>query len=238
MAHALGLSYLRRVKRIVAALILVLCVGVLAACASAPPPRAALDGPRPHVVHVTSNGWHSAIVVARRDVAATGLLPEAADFPDAAFLEFGWGDREYYPAKDKTVGLALAAAMTPTPAVMHIAGRSASPEPRGGKAEVVALPLTDGELRKLVRAISDEFERPAGTRAEAVAPGLYPGSRFYNAKGTFHLFNTCNTWTARMLQAAGLDMSPSGIVTADELMTRVREAVQVQRPTQVRWKRS
>jgi len=69
----------------------------LAACAAVAPLPPADHGPRTHDIRVVSNGWHTAIVVARADLVATGLLPETDDFPDAAFVEFGWGDRVYYP---------------------------------------------------------------------------------------------------------------------------------------------
>ncbi len=115
-------------RRPIAALAWLVCAGWLAACAAAPPLPPADDGPRIHAVRVVSNGWHTAIVVPRPELVATGLLPEADDFPDAAFLEFGWGDRVYYPAKKKTLGMTLSAALTATPAVMHMAGLARAPE--------------------------------------------------------------------------------------------------------------
>ncbi|MDE0203400.1 MAG: DUF2459 domain-containing protein [Rhodospirillaceae bacterium] len=207
---------------------LALCAALLATCETAPPPIAPDDdGPRTRLIQVASNGWHTAIVVPAPAFAATGLLPEAEDFPRARFLEFGWGDRVYYPAKEKTVGMTLAAALVPTPAVMHMAGLAAAPRDGGSIREVVTVGLTQAGLLNLIEALAAEFERPVGGRAASVARGLYPGSRFYNARGSFHLFNTCNTWTARMLRAAGIALSPSGIVTADELMTRLRAALAV-----------
>ena len=202
---------------------LALCAVLLATCETAPPPTAPNDnGPRTHLIQVASNGWHTAIVVPAPALAATGLLPEAADFPGARFLEFGWGDRVYYPAKEKTLGMTLSAALIPTPAVMHMAGLAAAPKDSGSSREVVSVALTAAGFLNLVEALATEFERPAGGRAEPISRGLYPGSRFYNARGEFHLFNTCNTWTARMLRAAGVAISPSGIVTADGLMARLR----------------
>ena len=102
---------------------LALCAALLATCETAPPPIAPDDeGPRTRLIQVASNGWHTAIVVPAPALAATGLLPEARDFRGARFLEFGWGDRVYYPAEEKTIGMTLAAALAPTPAVMHMAG--------------------------------------------------------------------------------------------------------------------
>lgn len=207
---------------------LALCALWLATCETAPPPSADDDAPRTRLIQVASNGWHTAIVVLAPALADTGLLPEAEDFPGAAFFEFGWGDRVYYPAKEKTIGMTLSAALVPTPAVMHMAGLAAAPRDGGSSREVVAVPLTEAGFLNLVEALAAEFERPAGGRAVSVSRGLYPGSRFYNARGEFHLFNTCNTWTARMLRAAGVAISPSGIVTADGLMARLRAALIVE----------
>ncbi|MDH3667688.1 MAG: DUF2459 domain-containing protein [Paracoccaceae bacterium] len=174
---------------------------------------------------MVSNGWHTAIVVPGSELAATGLLPEADQFPGAAFLEFGWGDRVYYPAREKTLGMTLSAVLIKTPAVMHIAGRARAPGRTDADSEVARVALTEGGFRHLVRAIAGEFERLEGDSAEPISPGLYPDSHFYNARGTFHLLNTCNTWTARMLRAGGVKLSPSGIITADELMARLRVAI-------------
>jgi uncharacterized protein (TIGR02117 family) len=197
----------------------------LSACAAAVPLAPADSGPRAHAVSVVSNGWHTAIVIERGDLISMGLLPEAEDFPNAAFLEFGWGDRVYYPAREKTFGMTLDAALTVTPAVMHMAGLARPPERTYADAEVVPVALSQSGFRRLASTIADYFERPEGRRAAPVSRGLYPNSNFYNARGAFHLFNTCNTWTARMLRAGGVDLSPSGVVSADELMARLRAAV-------------
>ena len=190
----------------------------LAACAM---PPAGDDALRTYPVHIRSNGWHTAILVPRAAVAASGLVPEAAQFPDAALLEFGWGDRDYYTARAVTPGLALRAALLPTPAVLHMAGWTRLPDAgRGGTMLHVA--LTEAGFRALVAAIADSFVRPAGGPAPALGPGLSANSRFYPARGRFHLLNTCNTWTVRMLRAGGVAVSPAGVVTARDAIARLR----------------
>ncbi len=194
-----------------------------AAIAETPPPTRS-EG-LTYAVRVMSNGWHTAIIVSRQDVVATGLLPEAGDFPDAVYLEFGWGDREYYPAEKKTVGIALGAALTATPAVMHMVGLARAPELTYANVEVVLVELEDDGFRDLVGTIAADFKRPTGDRAAPISRGLYANSYFYDAHGTFHLFNTCNTWVARVLHASGMNLSPSGVITADGMMARLRDAV-------------
>ena len=202
-------------------LVVVLSALLLIGCKTVAPVRDA--GPPARLIHVTSNGWHTAIIVPAPALAATGAIPEVQDFSGAAFLEFGWGDRVYYPAPKKTLGMTLSAVMVPTPAVMHVAGHLAAPDDYYGY-ELISVELGQAGFRRLAAALAAEFERPAGGRAAAISRGLYPHSYFYRAHGDFHLFNTCNTWTARMLRASGVAISPSGIVTADKLMARLRAA--------------
>ena len=217
-------------RRAITAWACLLCAVWLAACTGIAPRPAPDEGPRNNTVTVMSNGWHTAIIIPRTDLEATGLLPEADDFPDGAFLEFGWGDRTYFPAARKTLGMTLGAALSPTPAIMHVAGRAQVPVTDGADGSVMPVALSEAGFRRLAQAIAAEFQRPDGARAKAVSPGLYRDSLFYDAQGEFHLFNTCNTWTARMLRAAGVDVSPSGVVTADDMMTRLEAALASRRP--------
>lgn len=200
---------------------------VLAACSVEPaaPPRPQ-TAPLPstgaaHTIFVTSNGWHSSIVLARTDLPS-GRIPEAADFPKARFLEFGWGDAEYYPAERATVGMTMRAALVPTPAAIHVVGFAVAPARRYPTAEVIPLSLDAAGLSRLVDFIDASFERGDRARATATGPGLYPTSRFYPALGSFHLLNTCNTWTARALAAAGFGVDESGTASAEGLMRQVR----------------
>ncbi|TVQ52077.1 MAG: DUF2459 domain-containing protein [Rhodobacteraceae bacterium] len=181
---------------------------------------AAGDAAAKQVAYVVSDAWHSGLVLSR---AALGPLApaEAADFPDAPWLEFGWGDRNFYPNPQPSVADALAAGLKPTPAVMHVAPRARPPAPDGARS-VVRVTLTEAGFAALAGAIDATFERPDGRRAAPIAQGLYPDSLFYPATGRFHLFNTCNTWVARMLAAGGAPISAWGVVTAGDLMERVR----------------
>jgi uncharacterized protein (TIGR02117 family) len=170
-------------------------------------------------IFVTSNSWHSGIVLARADVPLE-TIPEAADFPDAAYLEFGWGDAVYYPTPRAGLGLALGA-MFPGPAVLHIAGLPDHPGRVFPTARVVEFSLSEHALARLLAHLAASIDRGGAPRAESHAAGLYAFSRFYPATGRFHLFNTCNTWTARALQAAGLAIEADGVQTVDDLMARL-----------------
>ncbi len=201
----------------------------LAACQAATVERQAAPAPELEraggsdgvLVQVTSNGWHSGIVVKRSDLRA-GVLPEVADFRDAAYLSFGWGDAEFYPAPSPSMGMALRAAFTSSPAVVHLAGLASPPRQAFPKNETVDVRLSGQGFGNLLAYLDSSFERGGQARAASVAPGLYRTSRFYPATGAFTMFNTCNTWSAKALAAAGRDIEVSGTTSAEELMSQLR----------------
>jgi len=202
--------------------LLALCAGLwLAACeptevTSAPDGTGSSEGDV--TIYVTSNGWHSEIVLPRALVPA-GAIPEASDFSDALYLSFGWGDETYYTSRTKTLGMTLSAALVPTPAVVHLAGLLGHPRDVFPADEVVAVRLSSNGLRQLIAYLDASFDRET---ARETSQGLYLFSRFYPATGEFHLFNTCNTWTARGLQQGGLAIQVFGTSWAEDLMAQVR----------------
>ncbi len=169
-------------------------------------------------IYIVSNGWHTGIVIARGDIP-DGAVPEAREFPDARFFEFSWGDARYFPAPEKGLGMIMSALFTPTPAVMHLAGLPAHPRTTFPTAETISLKVSQEGFDALVSFLDQTFDRDAGAEGK---PGLYPFSRFYPAKGRFHMFNTCNTWTARGLAAAGVPVKVTGTLQAEELMAQLR----------------
>lgn len=175
---------------------------------------------RTYTVFVTSNGWHSDIAIARADIPA-GRVPEAADFPDAAYLHFGWGDANYYQSRDPDFGTAVGAAF-PGPAVVHLAGLAHRPSATFRGLTEIELTLSAEQFAKLVTHLHESFDRDGAARATSSGQGVYDFSRFYPATGEFHLFNTCNTWTATGLAAAGVPISAAGVRFADDLMTQLR----------------
>ena len=207
------------------------CLILLVSCAPMAPLPPSSQGRSIDAVRVVSNGWHAAIVVRRIALVETGLVPEADDFPNAAFIEFGWGDRAYYPTPEPTLGMTLDAALRPTPAVMYMAGYARPPKGVYDGADIVSVPMPRQAFRHMVRAVAGYFDRGEEKRSDIFARGPRPNSNFYRAHGRFHLFNNCNTWTARVLRAGGVNMSPAGVIMASQLMSSLRATLPLDQPS-------
>jgi uncharacterized protein (TIGR02117 family) len=172
-------------------------------------------------VFIVHDAWHAAIVITRADIP-TGFLPEINDFPSAEYLEFSWGDRDYFPAPDGGLGLALKAAFWSSGSILHVVGFKDAVENVYPGADIIGITVSEEGFQRLIKFISDTFSRPYPPAPAEAQPGLFPNGRFYAAEGKFSLLRTCNTWVAEALSAAGLPISPGYVITAGNLGNQVR----------------
>ena len=170
---------------------------------------------------VLNHGWHTAIVVRRADVDRA-LWPEVEDFPAATFVEVAWGDRDFYMATPATARMAIKAAFLANGSVLHIAGLTTSIATSFPESAIVELRLSRRGFDAMTRFVSEEYQRDREGRPTRLQHGLYGSSWFYAARSRYHLFNTCNTWIARALRAAGLPVTPVGTITATGVMQQVK----------------
>ncbi|MBI2535254.1 MAG: DUF2459 domain-containing protein [Deltaproteobacteria bacterium] len=167
------------------------------------------------------DAWHAAIVIRTIDIPAA-VLPELRDFPSAEQLEFSWGDRDYFPAPDPGIGLALKAAFWSSGSILHVVGSKGSLEHIFAGAEILEIGLSEDGFQRLIKFISDTFSRSSQESPAEARPGLSPNGRFYAAEGKFSILRTCNTWVAEALSAAELPVSPRDVITARSLGSQVR----------------
>ena len=179
-------------------------------------------GSKPHRVYVVQSGWHAGLILDAADISPSAL-PEIRDFPGARYIEFGWGDWDYYQAPDPGLGLATKAAFWSQGSVLHVYPVRGSLETEYAGREVLEIPVGDLGFDRLVAFVSQTFARPEGFKPAsgwaATAAGI--AGRFYKAEGKFHLFRNCNSWIAEALRSGGIPLS-GFIVTSGSLMDAIR----------------
>jgi uncharacterized protein (TIGR02117 family) len=173
-------------------------------------------------VYLVSHGWHTGIVLRRADIPPA-IWPEAGEFPDAEYLEVGWGDRDYYQAREPGAWLTFKAALWPTPSVLHIVGFTGSVEDFFPASDIIRVELSARGLERLSGYIRDSYARDAAGQTIRLGPALYGEGQFYLSREKFHVFNTCNVWTARGLRAAGLPVTPFFSLTTEQVMSQVQK---------------
>jgi uncharacterized protein (TIGR02117 family) len=171
----------------------------------------------PTEIFVVSHGWHTGVVVPARTIQSQ--LPQLHDrFGSTPYLEFGWGDRDYYQSEEVTSGLTLRAVFWPTHSVVHARAIPQAPDLFFADEEVEVLCLDNRQYALLVSFIVNSFYRGNDGRIIESKNGALDDSQFYQGEGDYYLTNTCNTWTAKSLKSAGQDISPAFKITAGSIM--------------------
>lgn len=230
---------MRRLGRTVRSTALLLVVGAAALWLSLAPDDPALFPARePGVrVAVLDHGWHTGVAIQQGDLRAAALRiardnPDLAErlrwlttrFPQAGWLEIGWGDADFYRATptlgDVDAWLGLRALFWPTPSVIQVVPGFGAVTAAFPRSESIALELSEQGFDGLAAALAATVP-PAGPRPP-LGPALYGGGAFYPATLDYHLFRTCNNWTSMLLRAAGVPSSPLLSTFSDGLMAELR----------------
>jgi uncharacterized protein (TIGR02117 family) len=169
---------------------------------------------------IVHNSWHAAIVLRKSDFAEK-TMPESADFPAAQFIEFSWGDRDYFPDPQSGIFAAIKAAMWSSGSVIHLVGFTDTVENFYRGATITELRLSPAAYERMIDYIDETFLREQSSGRARAAPGLFSFSRFYPARRSFSLLRTCNTWVAEALAQAGLSISPAFVITAGNLHSQL-----------------
>lgn len=195
------------------------------------PPRA--DAERIEI-YVTSNGWHTGVALPRATLAeyASGrgypaLTAVAQRFAQFEWIEFGWGDAEFYritpTVGDVSITVGLRALFSPgNTSVLHVVGFSGDPPRVFSKGEVVRVPLSRTGFDQMLAKLDAAFVAPQGGALPDVGRGLYGASLFYPANGTFSILKVCNHWIDDLLGAAGLPTAPVFATLPAGLMINLR----------------
>jgi uncharacterized protein (TIGR02117 family) len=167
----------------------------------------------PVLAYVYSNGVHTDLVlpVHSQGVDWSQVFPAKhfSEMPrDAAYVAIGWGDREFYlntpQWKDLTVGRALQALSGSGHSLLHVSYLLQADV----QSAVHALPLSADQYASLVKYVDAALVRNNEGQGLNV-PGQHygPHDAFYEARGSYNLFTTCNTWIGRGLRQAGVKVS-------------------------------
>ena len=127
------------------------------------------------------------------------------DIYEATHVSIGWGERNFYlntPRwEDLKLSTAAKALFVPSNTVMHV---SMTTRP-SAEPNVRRLTISEEQYAALVTFIRNSFDRDksdAVMRIEGARYGNYDA--FYEARGSYHAFRTCNCWAGNAMKSAGI----------------------------------
>ncbi len=174
-------------------------------------------------VYVIDHGIHTGLVIETKHILENLGLKNSL-YKDYRFVEIGRGDAGFYQDEEENSSTALSALFLSTPAVLHLRGYNRPPYQRYPLSQTLEVRLSSQALQKLIKAVAGGFAMREGKAVE-VAKGKDERSRFFGANGTYHLFYTCNNWTAEMIEQADYPIGHRWAFFAGSVMRQI-ESVQ------------
>lgn len=171
-------------------------------------------------IYIVNNGVHLDLALPLKTVAhdwsdmLSSPLDTGAD--TLGYILIGWGDEGFYKATptwdDIHIGITLKALFLPTPAAIHVMHLDRAPEQ---DKDVIRRLLSIEEYTIMCREIQGYFQVDDKGNAMGFEGYNPPQDRFYKAKGTYHLFYTCNSWTNSILKKTGIKTASWAAFTWD-----------------------
>lgn len=160
------------------------------------------------VIYLLSNGVHTDIVVPVENEIKDWRNEIQFNHTKAKdslskFVAFGWGDRGFYlntpEWSDLKASTAFNAAFNLGTSAVHTTFYRNLSEDENCRRIVIS----KENYEKLVDFISESFHRTEENNVQWISGHSYgKNDAFYEAKGSYNLFYTCNTWTNDALKAA------------------------------------
>ena len=171
-------------------------------------------------IYLIAHDWHTGFVLPAHDIYLR--LPDLETrFPQADYLEFGWGDRQYFQSENSALAAKLCAVLIPGASTMHVVAMPEVSAPHTDAEPIIPLLLSASAYQALIDFLVKSFyQTPEGNLVQQIH-GRYANSQFYQANGLYHLLNTCNKWTATGLRAASIDIQPRFKLSAESVLREI-----------------
>jgi len=164
-------------------------------------------------IYLIKQRWHTAVVFRTEDVDSL-IFPEVKYFHAAELIDIGWGDEAFYQHPDFDWDLAYQALFYPTPSTLRVEGIYITKQQYFDISEIVVeLKIKGEQLKILQKYIYDTIWRDENHKHKILSTQYLNRVYFFKANGSYHLFNTCNTWLAKGLKQSGLEIKDDIILT-------------------------
>ena len=153
-------------------------------------------------IYLNTNGIHLDIIIPKKNIDSL-LLKGINTGTDDQYLSFGWGDKDFYlntPTwEDLTFKTAFKALFLNSKTLLHITRY------QNRYKDWKEIKISDSELQKLNNYILLSFKtNEDGYKQILKNKGYSFNDDFYQAKGSYSIFKTCNTWVNAGFKDSGL----------------------------------
>lgn len=179
-------------------------------------------------IYILTNGIHTDIVVPvkNKEVDWSEIIPfsDTKSKQEKDLIAFGWGDKGFYldtkDWSDLKASTALKAAFWLGSSAMHTHFYNKLVEDEDCKK----ITISQDDYKSLVAYIKKSFVYDANGKTELINTDMIYGNNdaFYEAKGSYNLFFTCNSWANDALKSAN-QRAPLWTVTQQGIFNQYKD---------------
>jgi hypothetical protein len=182
----------------------------------------------PPSVFLVRRGWHIDIGFFVPDLKPP-LDRMAAEFPDARYVLFGFGDRRYLESSHHGP-TTLLKALWPGEGVILSTGLRVAPEEAFGSSHVIRFQTMPAAYQATQLFVWNSFTPNQATligSGHAGVTGPYIGALYFAALARYSASHTCNTWAAETMQLSQPALHSKGVIFAGQLWRQARHQAAV-----------
>ncbi len=156
-------------------------------------------------IYIYNDIAHTEIMIAVDDFNNTSQkhFPSLLQNQKYGYLSFSYGDKEFMMKvptwNDISLGITLKSLFTNTPGLLRVGHYT-----NINKKESIQIKLSKNCLEKLQKSILNSFSKQNNTFQRYFDHYKHPKIFYFQAKKSYNLFHTCNSWTGDRLREAGL----------------------------------
>ena len=185
-------------------------------------PTGNLQADGDYYMYVQSNGIHTDICLPTESetIDWSKFISKTPFSPESSFeyITIGWGDKGFFlntPTwAELKMSTALTAAFLPSETAMHV---EYSKEPEITETRIKVF-INENDYKNLIRFVKSTFKLKNNKVDLIKGQGYSESDNFYEANNSYHLFQTCNSWTNNALKKAKIKtgvfaLFPHGILS-------------------------
>lgn len=154
------------------------------------------------VIYLNTNGIHLDVILPKNSIDSN-LLKGIIHAKTDNYLAFGWGDKDFYLKTptwdDLTFKTVIKALFWKSSTLMHVTRYYQK------SSTWVKIAVSTKEIKKLCQYIQSSFKlNDKGMKQILENKGYSIMDNFYQAKGSYSCFKTCNSWVNSGFKESGL----------------------------------
>ncbi|WP_316843244.1 TIGR02117 family protein [Pedobacter psychrodurus] len=168
------------------------------------------SNPRELAIYIMTNGVHTDIVVPAvsdeinwtKEITYKNTLEADSTYQ---YLAMGWGDKKFYLETPEFSDLKLSNGLRAISGLSTSAMHTTYYKNIQEDANCRKIMISKTQYQQLIRYILNSFKKDVAEHLITVKSNIHYdiGDAFYEAKGSYSIFKTCNTWANAALKSCG-----------------------------------